>query len=322
MKRLIIILFLMVSLIMLISIVSADTIVLPVVYDRNLLNNPSDAATSWTTLRNAASATSNGAATTVVEVGRTPTTTTSGGFDFHYRAISTFNGSDIPDDAIFDSATLTEYGYSSVVTLAVVNLSVIDASPTNPTTAANGDYSKTTFTRMASDIPHTSYNTTGGNGTNTFTLNSDGLSKINKTGLFTFMFTHNYDVDNLSFTWATGTSAQHSVRSLAYAGGTQKMFITLIYHTGSAPVSSFTVNRPITRIPQVLTFTNTSTNTPTSWNYSWGDGTWTNGTTQNPTHQYKKRGIFPVFLLSSNAQGNNTSATQNIRVVGYENSWY
>jgi PKD repeat protein len=90
---------------------------------------------------------------------------------------------------------------------------------------------------------------------------------------------------------------------------------------GSAPVSSFTVNRPISRIPQVLTFTNTSTNTPTGWNWSWGDGTWTNGTTNNPTHQYQKRGIFPVFLLSSNAVGSNTSATQNIQVVGYENLW-
>ena len=90
---------------------------------------------------------------------------------------------------------------------------------------------------------------------------------------------------------------------------------------GAAPVSSFTVNRPIARIPQVLTFTNTSTNIPTGWNWSWGDGTWTNGTTNNPTHKYTKRGIFPVFLLSSNAYGNNTSATQNIRVVGYENLW-
>jgi len=88
-----------------------------------------------------------------------------------------------------------------------------------------------------------------------------------------------------------------------------------------APVSSFTVDKPLVRIPGILTFTDTSTNTPTLWNWSWGDGTWTNGTDEAPTHKYTKRGMFPVSLLCSNAAGNNTSASQNVRVVGYNILW-
>jgi len=88
----------------------------------------------------------------------------------------------------------------------------------------------------------------------------------------------------------------------------------------SAPVASFTKSATVLRIPKVLTVTDTSTNTPTSWEWSWGDGT-ANSTTQNPTHQYTKRGIYTINLAAINAGGTGVATAQTVRVVGYENLW-
>jgi PKD repeat protein len=91
---------------------------------------------------------------------------------------------------------------------------------------------------------------------------------------------------------------------------------------GSAPVASFTTSSNLYRIPSALVVTDTSANTPTMWNWSWGDNTWTNGTTASPTHTYTTRGSFSVSLLCSNAFGSDTvDSPTTIRVVGYENSW-
>jgi PKD repeat protein len=91
----------------------------------------------------------------------------------------------------------------------------------------------------------------------------------------------------------------------------------------AAPVASFTLQRPLYRIPGTLQVNDTSTNTPTAWNWSWGDGSWTNGTTQNATHKYTTRGKFSINLLCSNAGGSNTTPTAGtVRIVGYENLWY
>jgi len=86
----------------------------------------------------------------------------------------------------------------------------------------------------------------------------------------------------------------------------------------SAPVASFTLNRNPTRIPNSITATDTSTNTPTSWEWSWGDGT-ANSTTQNPSHQYLKRGKWDIVLTATNAGGSGTTGATSVKVVGYEN---
>jgi PKD repeat protein len=91
--------------------------------------------------------------------------------------------------------------------------------------------------------------------------------------------------------------------------------------SGAVPVASFTVNKNTIRIPNSVTVTDTSTNTPTSWEWSWGDGT-ANSTTQNPTHQYTKRGIYTINMEASNAFGKGVATAQTVRVVGYENVWY
>jgi PKD repeat protein len=57
--------------------------------------------------------------------------------------------------------------------------------------------------------------------------------------------------------------------------------------------------------PLTVQFTDTSGNTPTSWQWNFGDGT-SNATTQNPSHQYTGTGTYTVILTATNAYGSNT----------------
>jgi len=65
----------------------------------------------------------------------------------------------------------------------------------------------------------------------------------------------------------------------------------------SAPVAGFTSVQIFT-----VNFTDTSTNTPTSWDWDFGDET-THGDTANPTHTYAEAGTYTVVLTATNAEG-------------------
>lgn len=58
--------------------------------------------------------------------------------------------------------------------------------------------------------------------------------------------------------------------------------------------------------PLTVGFTDLSTGSPTGWNWSFGDGNWSNGTSQNPSHQYNMTGTFTVILMVSTPTENST----------------
>ena len=74
------------------------------------------------------------------------------------------------------------------------------------------------------------------------------------------------------------------------------------------PVASFTKSTGTGDVPFGVTFTDTSTNTPTSWLWDFGDGI--NSTAQNPVHTYSVAGTYNVTLTATNSAGSNTSAAQ------------
>jgi PKD repeat protein len=67
-----------------------------------------------------------------------------------------------------------------------------------------------------------------------------------------------------------------------------------------APLASFTHNAPKCA-GQAVAFTDTSTNSPTSWQWDFGDGG--TSTLQHPTHVYAAKGTYTVTLTASNACG-------------------
>ncbi len=88
-------------------------------------------------------------------------------------------------------------------------------------------------------------------------------------------------------------------------------------HANTTPIASFTKNRIVVARPSLLIVNDTSVTspalkTPTSYNWSWGDGTYS--TTKNATHRYTRPGIFTVTLTASNEYGSDTDTSTVISI--------
>ncbi|MFA6225266.1 MAG: PKD domain-containing protein [Methanoregula sp.] len=78
----------------------------------------------------------------------------------------------------------------------------------------------------------------------------------------------------------------------------------------STPVASFVSTVTTGTTPLTVQFLDSSTNSPTSWSWSFGDG----GTSalQNPSHTYATAGTYTVTLTATNTDGSNT-----VTKIGY-----
>lgn len=70
------------------------------------------------------------------------------------------------------------------------------------------------------------------------------------------------------------------------------------------PVADFIASDTTPALGATITFTDLSTNTPTSWAWTFGDGG--TSTAQNPTHAYTVPGTFDVALTATNAAGSDS----------------
>lgn len=80
--------------------------------------------------------------------------------------------------------------------------------------------------------------------------------------------------------------------------------------SSNPPTASFTSPNAVCQ-GSIITFTDFSTNSPTTWAWNFGDGN--TSSQQNPTHTYTSAGSYIVSLTVSNDAGSN-STTQNIVV--------
>ena len=85
-------------------------------------------------------------------------------------------------------------------------------------------------------------------------------------------------------------------------------------NVGNAPVANFSGTPTIGAPPLAVAFTDSSTNSPTSWSWTFGDGG--SSTAQNPSHTYTTTGLFTVALTATNQYGNNTCTKSNYINVG------
>lgn len=117
---------------------------------------------------------------------------------------------------------------------------------------------------------------------------TSGIWSTDQNASATFL-TGNYTI-SLAVTTLTGsnTSTQNSWVNVSYL---------------PSPVANFTYTTPSYTGTSVQ-FTDTSTGTPTSWNWSFGDISVTNfSNLQNPTHTYVSSGNYTVTLNSTNLNG-------------------
>ena len=75
--------------------------------------------------------------------------------------------------------------------------------------------------------------------------------------------------------------------------------------SSDSPGSSLSANQTSGIVPLAVLFTDNSTNIPASWNWSFGDGSYS--TARNPVHTYLVNGTFTVSLNATNSAGSNTA---------------
>jgi len=82
------------------------------------------------------------------------------------------------------------------------------------------------------------------------------------------------------------------------------------------PVADFNANPLVGTVPLPVTFTDTSTGSPSTWNWIFGDmGAGNTSTVQNPSHMYTTAGTYSVNLTVTNAGGSKTLIKTNYITV-------
>jgi serine protease len=105
---------------------------------------------------------------------------------------------------------------------------------------------------------------------------------------------------------AAGTYTVSLTATNAYGSNTltKTGYITVTAPNTNPPVAAFTGTPTSGNVPLTVAFTDQSTNTPTSWAWTFGDGG--TSTLQNPSHIYTTAGTYTVALTATNAYGSNT----------------
>ncbi len=80
-----------------------------------------------------------------------------------------------------------------------------------------------------------------------------------------------------------------------------------------APIAAFSASPRSGKAPLKVKFTDKSSNIPTSWKWSFGDGIYS--TLKNPAHTYSKAGKYTVSLTVKNAVGSNTKSVSGYIIV-------
>jgi C1A family cysteine protease/PKD repeat protein len=188
--------------------------------------------------------------------------------------------------------TFTKAG-TYTVTLTVMN-------------SAGSSYTSKTSTVVAPPVASFTVSPTSGSTTTTYTFTDtstntptswswkfgDGGTATTKSATHKYVAKRTYTV---SLAVTTGAGSVTVTKSVIVTAGTTTM----------SPVASFTMTPAAVKKGFKEQFTDTSTNIPTKWKWTFGDGT-SISALQNPTHVYTKTGTFKASMIAYNAGGSNT----------------
>ncbi|MCP4214338.1 MAG: PKD domain-containing protein, partial [bacterium] len=117
------------------------------------------------------------------------------------------------------------------------------------------------------------------------------------------------------------SSAAASCGSFTY-GEAEDYTVDITAGTVQAPVAAFTASATTVTVGDSVSFTDQSSNAPTSWAWSFAGGTPTSSTSQNPSVTYNTAGSYQVSLTASNSGGSDDEIkaayiTVNDQVIQY-----
>ena len=93
------------------------------------------------------------------------------------------------------------------------------------------------------------------------------------------------------------------------------LFCCMCFRLGAQPVANFTASQTKGCAPMVVTFTSTSSGSPTSYSWNFGTTSIPGSTLPNPTVAFTTPGTYTISLTVSNASGSNTKTQTGLIVV-------
>jgi PKD repeat protein len=124
-------------------------------------------------------------------------------------------------------------------------------------------------------------------------------------------------VKNPTYTYTkTGTYIASLKVTNAAGSSTKQVTITVQPPAVKKPVAQFTQDMHVGKVPLTVHFTDTSNNNPTSYFWQFGDGS--TSTDKNPSHTYKKEGVYMIRLTATNSAGSDSTT----RVVVVLPKWW
>ena len=129
------------------------------------------------------------------------------------------------------------------------------------------------------------------------------------------------DIESLAYDSATdtlyvfsGSCCSSTVLSTVFRftrqGGTLQFVFDIVGAPSepTAPTAAFTASTTSGTAPLTVSFNDTSTGNPTSWQWNFGDGQ--SSTARNPSHVFANTGGYTVTLTASNANGSSSASRQ------------
>jgi FOG: PKD repeat len=203
------------------------------------------------------------------------------------------------------------------------------------------DFGDGTLAGIYEQNPVHTYNAPGTYNVSLNVFNAGGSDSITKTSYITVItrpianftasptegnapllvqFTDTSDGNPGKWTWKFGDGAfslQQNPYHLYTKAGTYNVTLTVYNSAGSdtltktemitvrsVPVANFAANITSGDAPLAVRFTDLSTGGPTSWAWTFGDGT--SSADQNPVHVYTTQGTYSVKLTATNSAGSST----------------
>ncbi len=145
-----------------------------------------------------------------------------------------------------------------------------------------------------------------------FTSTSTGTAPLSYAWDFTSDGTTDSPLQNPTYTYSVAGSYTAKLSVTNPAGSS---FVTHVITVNGAvkPVAGFTSNVTSGASPLAVKFTDTSSNSPTSWSWNFGDGAVS--MERNSVHVYTKSGRYTVLLTATNAAGSSSLTKRNYLTV-------
>ena len=211
------------------------------------------------------------------------------------------------ENTILDAGAGLTYHWSTNATTQTISVAAGDYY----VTVYNANECSATDNISVANYPQTTLATTST--AESHNNSHDGTATVTPTGASPFQYSWS---NNGTTATISGLAGGNYTVTVTDGNGCSATAIVNVATMNTPPVANFTVNNAenvTICLGAEVVFADLSTNTPTQWAWSFGDGQTSN--VQNPTHTYAEAGSYNVSLTVTNQDGTDSKQITNCVVV-------